>query len=171
MLVCRMVLPIFTRLKKKTTQQWFWNKSTSNICLRENVAWGPNGAKIKHNLHFLFIYFLEAPLEPQWHIFYIWVIFKTHVLDCLHYLHIANIDFAAIVRLQRDYIYDAIIHFNPDFVSYKISFVDRRITENKLKKLIACRFLISFINNVRLQYKKCIFECRFCYWFDQLKCT
>jgi hypothetical protein len=31
-----------------------------------------------------------------------------------------------------------------------------------LKKLIACRFLISFINNVRLQYKKCIFEGRFC---------
>ena len=40
---------------------------------------------------------------------------QTHVLDCLHYLHIANIDSVTIVLLQRDYIYDAIIHFNPDF--------------------------------------------------------
>ena len=32
-------------------------------------------------------------------------------------------------------------------------FPAKRLTENKFQNLIAFRFLISFINNVRLQYK------------------
>ena len=85
-----------------------------------------------------------------------------HTYLTVYVICISPISTVIIVRLQRDYIYDAIIHFIPDF--FRIRY--HLLTENKFQKLIACRFLISFINNVRLQCKKCIFECRFCYWFD-----
>jgi hypothetical protein len=83
------------------------------------------------------------------------IMYKTHVLDCLRYLHIANIDCHNSSTSKRLYLRRN-NPFYPRFFSYKISFVDRRLTENKFQKLIACRFLISFINNVRLQYKKCV---------------